>query len=148
MKFNWGTGVVLGFAGFIGFILFFIIKLQTNPAYDHELVAEDYYKQERNVQDNIEKQNNSNELKEKLTVTKSSEGIIVTFPPHFDFKGINGTISLYRPSSQKLDFDTKIALSSPIMLIPKNKLTGGLWEISIDWNYEGKNYLNKETVYF
>ena len=67
---------------------------------------------------------------------------------YIDYKKINGTISLYRPSNQKLDFETKISLSSPIMLIPNHKLVGGLWEISIHWKVGELTYLNKETVYF
>ena len=148
MKINWGTGIVLGFLSFMGFILFFIIKLQTNAAYDHELVAKDYYKQEKNVQNNIDKQTNANHLIEKVVIQKTSQGIEIIFPKHFYATMINGTISLYRPSNQKLDFETKISLSGPIMLIPKNKLMGGLWEIAVDWNYETKKYLNKETIYF
>jgi len=148
MKLNWGTGIVLGFLSFMGFILFFIIKLQTNATYDHELVAKDYYKQEKNVQDNIDKQTNANHLVEKVVIEKTAQGIEVIFPKHFDATKINGTISLYRPSNQKLDFETKISLSGPIMLIPKNKLVGGLWEIAVDWGYETKKYLNKETIYF
>ena len=65
-----------------------------------------------------------------------------------DYKKIKGTISLYRPSNQKLDFEMKISLSSPIMLIPYHKLIGGLWEISINWQVDEVAYLNKETVYF
>lgn len=148
MKLNWGTGIVLGFLSFMSFILFFVLKLQTNSAYDNELVAKDYYKQEKNVQDNIDKQNNANHLPEKLSIQKTGEGIEIVFPKHFDATMINGTISLYRPSNQKLDFETKISLSGPIMLIPKNKLVGGLWEIAVDWKYENKEYLNKESIYF
>ena len=107
-----------------------------------------YYKQEKNVQDNIDKQNNANHLAEKLSIQKTGEGIEIVFPKHFDATMINGTISLYRPSNQKLDFETKISLSGPIMLIPKNKLVGGLWEIAVDWKYKNKEFLNKETVYF
>ncbi len=148
MKLNWGTGIVLGFLSFMSFILFFVLKLQTNSAYDNELVAKDYYKQEKNVQDNIDKQNNANHLAEKLSIQKTGEGIEIVFPKHFNTTLINGTISLYRPSNQKLDFETKISLSGPIMLIPKNKLVGGLWEITVDWKYKNKEFLNKETVYF
>jgi len=57
-------------------------------------------------------------------------------------------VSFYRPSSQKLDFEIPISLSSPHLLIPKSNLAGGLWDISIDWNYDGVDYLNKETIYF
>ncbi|MCY1240974.1 hypothetical protein D9M72_538500 [compost metagenome] len=55
-------------------------------------------------------------------------------------------MSLYRPSSQKLDFAIPIALSSSNLLIPKSDLAGGRWDIIIDWKYEGTGYLNKEQL--
>ena len=148
MKINWGTGVVIGFGSFMTFILFFVFLVQSNSKYDNELVADDYYKQESKVQGDIESQTLSNALKTKLKVVKTPEGLQIIFPADIDYNQINGTISLYRPSNQKLDFETKISLSSPIMLIPKHKLVGGLWEISIDWKVNELSYLNKETVYF
>ena len=148
MKFNWGTGVIIGFGSFMTFILFFVFLVQSNSKYDNELVADDYYKKESNVQSDIESQTLSNSLKTKLKVEKTAEGLQVIFPADIDYKNINGTISLYRPSNQKLDFETKISLSSPIMLIPKHKLVSGLWEISINWKVNELSYLNKETVYF
>jgi hypothetical protein len=148
MKFNWGTGVVIGFGSFMTFILFFVFLVQSNSKYDNELVADDYYKQESKVQSDIESQTLSNALKTKLKVQKTAEGLQIVFPADIDYKKINGTISLYRPSNQKLDFETKISLSSPIMLIPNHKLVGGLWEISINWKVDELAYLNKETVYF
>ena len=148
MKINWGTGVVIGFGSFMTFILFFVFLVQSNSKYDNELVADDYYKQESKVQGDIESQTLSNALKTKLKVEKTAEGLQIVFPADIDYKKINGTISLYRPSNQKLDFETKISLSSPIMLIPNHKLVGGLWEISIHWNVGELTYLNKETVYF
>ena len=148
MKFNWGTGVVIGFGSFMTFILFFVFLVQSNSKYDNELVADDYYKQESKVQGDIESQTLSNALKTKLKINKTAEGLQIIFPADIDYNQINGTISLYRPSNQKLDFETKISLSSPILLIPKHKLVGGLWEISIHWNVDEVAYLNKETVYF
>ena len=148
MKINWGTGVVIGFGSFMTFILFFVFLVQSNSKYDNELVADDYYKQESKVQGDIESQTLSNALKTKLKIEKTAEGLQIIFPADIDYKKINGTISLYRPSNQKLDFETKISLSSPIMLIPNHKLVGGLWEISIHWNVGELTYLNKETVYF
>ena len=148
MKINWGTGVVIGFGSFMTFILFFLFLVQSNSKYDNELVADDYYKQESKVQGDIESQTLSNALKTKLKIEKTEEGLQIIFPADIDYKKINGTISLYRPSNQKLDFETKISLSSPIMLIPNHKLVGGLWEISIHWKVDELTYLNKETVYF
>ena len=53
MKFNWGTGIVLAFIGFISFIMYFVINMNTNDKYDHDLVTEDYYKQELEISYNI-----------------------------------------------------------------------------------------------
>ncbi len=145
MKINWGTGIVIAFGLFIIFILSFVYKVQSNQKYDNELVTKDYYKQEATVQGDIEKQENANALTNKVTIEKTAEGVKIQFPADFDYSKINGKVSLYRPSSQKLDFEIPISLSSPHLLIPKSNLAGGLWDISIDWEYDGVKYLNKNS---
>ena len=148
MKINWGTGIVIAFALFMAFILSFVYKVQSNQKYDNELVTKEYYKKEATVQIDIEKKQNANALKNLVVIKKVDEGIKVEFPSDFDYSKIKGKVSLYRPSSQKLDFEINISLSSPHLLIPKSNLTGGLWDISVDWNYNETDYLNKETIYF
>ena len=145
MKINWGTGIVIAFGLFIIFILSFVYKVQSNQKYDNELVTKDYYKKEALVQGDIEKQENANALTNKVTIEKTAEGVKIQFPADFDYSKINGKVSLYRPSSQKLDFEIPISLSSPHLLIPKSNLAGGLWDISIDWEYGGVKYLNKDS---
>ena len=145
MKINWGTGIVIAFGLFIIFILSFVYKVQSNQKYDNELVTKDYYKKQALVQGDIEKQENANALINKVTIEKTAEGIKIQFPADFDYSKINGKVSFYRPSSQKLDFEIPISLSSPYLLIPKSNLAGGLWDISIDWEYDGVKYLNKDS---
>ena len=147
MKINWGKGIVIAFVLFMSFILYFVFKVQSDSTYDNEMVTEDYYKKEANVQSDIESVKNANDLSEKLTISETPEGILIKFPSNIDFKKISGNISLYRPSNQKLDFLVPINLSSSDLLIPKHNLVSGLWDISINWTHEGKNYLNKEEVY-
>lgn len=149
MKINWGTGIVIAFALFMSFILFFIIKVQTNSKYDNEFVVNEYYKKELLAQQDLDKEQNAYDLKkDQMLIKEVPEGIAIDFPKDFDFKTIQGKVSLYRPSNQKLDFEVPISLSSTHLLIPKSNLVGGRWDISIDWNYQGKNYLNKQEVYF
>ena len=148
MKINWGTGIVIAFALFMSFILYFVFKVQSDSKYDNELVTEEYYKKEIRVESDIQNTANANNLKVKVVLKNTAQGIQITFPSDFDFKKIKGTVSLYRPSNQKLDFDIPISLSSSDLLIPKNNLVGGLWDISVEWNYKGKTYLNKEEIYF
>ena len=145
MKINWGTGIVIAFVLFMSFILYFVFKVQSNDKYDNELVVEKYYQKERTFEKDLEKEKNAQDLTDKLVVENLPEGIKITFPKSYDFKAIEGKVSLYRPSSQKLDFDVPISLSSPYLLIPKSNLASGLWDISIDWEYDGVKYLNKDS---
>ena len=148
MKINWGTGIVIAFALFISFILYFVLKVQLNDDYERELVVSDYYEQELKVQGNIENTNNANALETKIIIEKAAEGIEVSFPESFDYKLIKGKVSLYRPSNQKLDSEMQISLSSSHLLIPKSNLVGGLWDITIDWEYQSVSYRNKKSIYY
>ncbi|UUC44299.1 FixH family protein [Flavobacterium cerinum] len=146
MKVNWGTSIVIAFALFMTFILYFVFKVQSDKNYDHEMVTEEYYKKEMSFQQQLDKEQNAAGLTEKVTVSTAPEGIIITFPESFNKANIKGKVSLYRPSNQKLDFEVPISLSASNLLIPKTNLVDGRWDISIDWEYEGKAYLNKLVV--
>ena len=146
MKINWGTGIVLAFIGFIGFIMYFIITMNVNDKYDHDLVTEDYYAEELAYQSDIEKLKNTKDLSENISYKKTVEGLKIVFPKHLDYKKITGKVFLYRPSNKQLDFDSAISLSNPYLLIPDNRLVDGRWNIKIDWQYNGKSYLFKESI--
>ena len=146
MKINWGTGIVIAFALFMSFILFFVFRVQSDSKYDNELVVEDYYKQERILQDVLNKEANAAQLDQKVKIEDTEESILITFPEDFTPNDIKGKVSLYRPSAQNLDFEIPISLSSPYLLIPKSGLAGGRWDISVDWQYNGKKYLSTEML--
>ncbi|MEN9907860.1 MAG: hypothetical protein RLZZ540_1001 [Bacteroidota bacterium] len=147
MKINWGTGLVIAIALFMSFILYFVIKVQSNSKYDNELVVEEYYKHDARFQEEMERVQNAQDLKQKPIITLTNQGITIVFPEPFVPNQITGKVSLYRPSNKKLDFDTPISLSNPTLLIPKSKLVGGQWDINMEWQYNGKKYLTKESIY-
>lgn len=148
MKFNWGTGIVLAFIGFIGFIMYFVVTMSTNDKYDHDLVTEDYYKQELELQKNINKEKNAAQLKHNITYKKTNTGLLISFPEDLDASKITGKVFLYRPSNKQFDFETPISLSNHNLLVPDNRLLGGRWNITIDWEYNEIPYrFKKEIVY-
>lgn len=147
MKINWGTSIVIAFGLFITFILFFVFKVQSNPKYDNELVVEEYYKHDAHYQDEMAKIQSAEDLSVKPKITDTENSLTVTFPKEFNPKDIKGTVSLYRPSNKKLDFEVPISLSDSTLLIPKNKLVGGRWDITLKWEYEKKPYQFKEVLY-
>ncbi|MDE3742612.1 FixH family protein [Maribacter polysaccharolyticus] len=146
MKINWGTGIVLAFIGFISFILFFVIRMNMDDHANHDLVTEEYYKQELKYQNEIDAETNANNLSSKVIIEKKPEGLTVAFPKEIDLKKIKGTVSLYRPSNKHLDFDLPISLSNTHLLIPDNRLLGGRWDIKISWEYLDKPYLFKKSI--
>ena len=148
MKINWGTGIVLAFIGFISFIMYFIITMNVDKKFDHDLVTEDYYAEELTYQADINKLENAKKLSENISYERTDEGLVILFPSNLDFKKISGNVFLYRPSNKQLDFETKISLSEFHLLIPDKRLVDGRWNIQIDWQYDNVPYLYKETIIY
>ena len=73
MKINWGTAIVLAFIGFISFIMYFVISMNFNDKYNHDLVTEDYYKEELGYQNDINKQSNAQRLAEDISYEKQAK---------------------------------------------------------------------------
>jgi hypothetical protein len=147
MKINWGTGIVIAFTLFMSFILYFVIKVQSNTKYDNELVVEEYYKHDAKFQEEMERVQNAHNLVEQPKIISEYGEIKIIFPEEFDAKTIKGKVSLYRPSNKNLDFEIPISLSTSTLLIPKKSLLGGRWDINMEWNYDGKSYLTKKVLY-
>ena len=147
MKINWGTSIVIAFALFMTFILYFVFQVQSNSKYDNELVVEEYYKHDAHFGEEMIRIQNANNLVQKPIITVSKLGISIVFPNDFEPKNIKGKVSLYRPSNKKLDFEVPISLSNPTLLIPVSNLVGGRWDINMEWQYSGKQYLTKEIIY-
>ncbi|MDO6597073.1 FixH family protein [Oceanihabitans sp. 2_MG-2023] len=148
MKFNWGTGIIIAFIGFISFIMYFIITMMTDSTYDHDLVTENYYKQELEFQNDINKETNAKSLTSNITWKKTEEGIQIIFPEDLSINSISGKVFLYRPSNKQFDFETPISLSNHNLLIPDKRLLDGRWNIIVDWQYNGKNYLYKKEIVY
>ena len=148
MKWNWGTGIVVAIISFIGFIMYFVITMSTDKKYSHDLVTEDYYAKEMVYQTEIDAETNTNNLKEKITGKRVAEGWLITFPKELNPEKIKGNVFLYRPSNEKLDFSLPIVISSFNLLIPEKRLLDGRWNITIDWKYDGTDYLYKKQIVY
>ncbi|WP_179317047.1 FixH family protein [Winogradskyella undariae] len=148
MKINWGTGVVIAFICFISFIMYFIITMSVNDKYDYDLVTEDYYGQELEFQEDLNKEEHSKTLTTNLSWTKSNEGIIINFPEDIDYKNITGTVFLYRPSNKQFDFEIPISLSKHNLLIPDKRLLDGRWNIKVDWKSSDNSYIYRTEIIY
>ncbi|MFH7002610.1 FixH family protein [Flavobacterium bizetiae] len=147
MKINWGTGIVIAFALFMSFILYFVFEVQSNSKYDNDLVVEEYYKHDSHFQDEMARIQNAHDLQQRPSITYTEKGVKIAFPATFENDKIKGNVLLYRPSNKKFDFDTQIALTNSALLIPQKKLIKGRWDVNMEWEYKGTKYLSKEVIY-
>jgi len=146
MKINWGTGLVLGMALFIGFILYLVFQMTVNNNLEHDLVTDNYYQKEMELQDEIYAQENTAAMEKQITGLKTDMGYLLQFPEGYLPEKISGTVFLYRPSNKQLDFELPLELTDPNLLIPDNRLLDGRWNITIDWQYEGKKFRFKKKI--
>jgi hypothetical protein len=148
IKFNWGTGIVIAMMLFMAFILQFVYRSVAIDKYSHELVSEDYYKDELYYQQEIDKINNGNQLEQNVTFEHVKEGFLITFPQQMKASNITGIAYFQRPSNKSLDFQQEISLKDSKLLINHTNLVSGKWKVKIDWKYEDKEYLLKETIFY
>lgn len=141
---NWGWSIVwvfIGFATFIGYLA--VRSFQTNV----DLVAEDYYQQELEYQQQIEKTANAAQLEESLKITQKDEHIIVHFP-EAAIEQISGTISLFRPSDARFDHSNSISLNEQgQQRISTEKLLRGYYKVKVDWATATKDYYWEKPIF-
>ena len=68
IKINWGTGIVIAIVSFMSFIIFLVVSMTTNQEFNHDLVVEEYYKQELSFQDQLNWETNSQNLIRNIVV--------------------------------------------------------------------------------
>jgi len=148
LRFTWGTGIFLAMLSFMIFILSFVYKSIAMEEYQHELVSEDYYKDELHYQVEIDKMNNSNSLSQNIKLANSKEGILVSFPKDIEQASIVGSIYFQRLSNEKLDFTEEIKLTDHHQLIPDERLVSGKWIVKVDWETKQEKYLFKDSWFY
>lgn len=146
MKLNWGTSIVLAFIAFISFILYFVVIASSDDRANHDLVTEEYYKEELAYQKEIDAMQNAQPLAESFEYIPEETGLKIKFPETLDCKSIDGKVFLYRPSNKHLDFNLPIGKSDTHLLIPDKRLLDGRWDIKIFWTCLDKEYLVKKSI--
>lgn len=147
MKINWGTGIVIAFALFISFILYFVITITVQQKYAYDLVDEEYYKTELKYQEEIDQLTNTKNLSSKIQVTKTSTGLEINFPDEIS-EETTGIISFYRPSTKVLDFQILLTISNHKSVIEHEHLVTGHWNIKINFETNSKKYLFKKSIVY
>lgn len=148
MKWNWGKGIVVAMACFMGFILYMVITMSTDDNYSHDLVTEEYYAKEMAYQTEIDAETNARNLVGEISGKRTPEGWLLTFPTSISKSTNKGKVFLYRPSNQQLDFEVPLVISESNLLIPDKQLIDGRWNIIIEWTDGEEEYMYKKSIVY
>lgn len=147
-KLNWGQSLFIVLGLFVIFIGSFVYKTLFLPEYDHTLVSEEYYKEEINYQQEIDRLNNAAELTQDLVVTSTSKGLELVFPNTFDYTKITAYLKLQRTADDNFDITKQLVLDSSTYLIPEKQLIRGRYSIKVNWEYDSIPYQLRDKIDF
>lgn len=137
---NWGKGIIIAMALFIGFITFLVISLVSHTI---DLESEDYYTKEINYEQEITALENGNKLNSKIVVLSQKEFVVVQIPEKENLTKIQ--IVFIRPDNKKLDKSYLIS-GTKSYLIPKTELTKGTYNVEIHFENNKTTCMQKESI--
>ncbi|WP_163708918.1 FixH family protein [Mangrovibacterium lignilyticum] len=144
IRFNWGTGIVLAMFVMICGMLY-LVYMATSQ--DYFLVEKDYYQRGINYQDQIDRINNGNSLREKPQIVLSDEMLTIQFPAWFANKTIEGEVLIYSPVSDRLDKSTKLRLDETLtQRISLDSTKPGRYTVKLDWTADNTDYYRELQI--
>ncbi len=139
---NFGKWIVVAFilfAGFIGTLVTVCVRQEVS------LVTRNYYEEEINHQQKINRLTNTQHLQVKPEIKLTADRITVSFS---DFERITeGELKLLRPSNARLDRTFKVAPSQQdeqqFSLTASDR---GLYRASLKWKMDGQEYYIEKVI--
>jgi hypothetical protein len=137
---NWGKGIIIAMGAFMYFILFMVFTLMSKST---DLESEDYYKKEIEYEQEMNALKNASQLKERAKIDLTEEYVVVVLPTKEQVSNVQ--IALFRPDNKKKDKLLNENNSKTIM-IAKNTLLKGRYNLAIKYEVNGKKILQKEEI--
>ncbi len=145
IKWNWGTGLVVGIVLFMSFILIMVYNM---VQVDFDLVEDDYYPQAIVYQNKIEKRQAAEALSKPVLIQQTKDSVRVAFQDFFNPMELKANIWFYRPSLEDKDIQLTVEPSnSRIVRLPKSNFIPGHYTVKIDYQHLGVSYYQETKVY-
>ena len=143
MKLNWGHKIAIVYTIFVGFMVFMLVLSMQE---DHELVTQDYYEQELQVQKKIEANKNLKNAGYIVEITPSNGELIIQLQGIKSPQNTVGKIHLYKPDDSSLDesIDLNINEAGAMTIKPKGK--GGRYTVSLDFEVGGVPFYREKDI--
>lgn len=144
MKLNWGHSIAIFYTLFVIIMVGMVFYSRT---FDHSLVVDNYYEEDINYQQHIDKLNNSRMLSRNLEIVKDDSNKVLRFSFPDEIRQVGGKVLFYRASDKTKDFIVDIpAAGNQELVVPTEGLLPGLWKIKVDWEGDGKLFYKEQIV--
>lgn len=139
---NWGKSIIAAFVLFAGFIAVIVTICMRQ---DVNLVSSQYYKDDLDYQQQLDRKNNTEALTEKPQIVLDANQLQVSFPNNMVIDG--GSIKVFRPSDDKLDqlFGLN-ASDDSVQVFPLKALARGAYRVKMVWVVNGTEYYIEKFV--
>lgn len=142
---NFGHKIAIGYTGFV---LFIVVMVVMSFKQNFQLEEENYYEHELVFQDEITAENNYNALAGETQILNNG-GIEITLPKELLLHQTEVQIELKRPSNASFDKSYSFELNNANKIsIPKKDLIAGVYNLKVNFEIEGKQYMYKKGIYF
>lgn len=140
---NWGNWIVISF---VLFAMFIATLVTVCARQDISLVTRDYYQEELAYQDQIDRINNTLELKNRPSVIKVDNKIQVNFD---QFPRVErGRLTLFCPSDPAYDRSFQLSpSSSSVQVFDPGNTKNGMYRARLQWEMDGKEFYTEEIIY-
>ncbi len=148
MRFTWGHAAI---AIPVTIVVVFTTVLIMSMAEDRktELVTDDYYAKEIQFQDQLDRVKNALALETDFTWNKEGSDWVLGLKGNYDINEIEGTLTLFRPSDSKLDFEIPMQLDTNYQQrVPTSKMVNGKYQLQVFWTVEGKECYLEKNIFF
>ncbi len=138
---NWGNWIFVSFILFVGLIATLVT---ISMRQDINLVAEDYYKQEIEYQDQIERLERTKALESVPDIAhdRTKRTLVITMNQE---KVEQARIHFFRPSDASKD--KEILLSNDLTHeVPVAGWEPGLWKVKLSWKADGKEFYSEKSI--
>jgi len=143
MKLNWGHKIAIVYTVFVGFMVFMLVLSMQE---DHELVTQDYYEQELQVQKRIDASKNLGDAGFEVEITPLNGELIIQVEGIDAPQNTIGKVNLYKPDNASLDESLSLNLNETGLMTIQPKGKKGRYTVSLNFEVDGVPFYREQDI--
>ena len=143
LKFNWGHALILFFALFFAWVLFFVLfALRQN----NDLVSDDYYQKGAKYSDQMSVDKRSVPYQDSIQVQTEGNQVKIVICQTMASAGDSLQVLFFRSSDKEKDVQFSFSKTERSLFLDKGRLSHGRYQVFLQWSHGGEQYMVKKIL--